>query len=314
MLVHAFPLDGIHQFADAFVHDFDHGCIRCHVVCPLLLLFGRQVFPGRTLAAKFLVEYRQFHLFGHQSQLLLLLEALTAEHVIPHLVPVQAFFHRFLRSLQRQMRSIVGHVEEHGTAGIVPVYKADGRVGNGPCIIIVVGDGMDAFQVVVQRFRLVIAAAAMQAAIIAVEAPLHGIAAVGRFITAGSGHMPFPAHIGAVSVFSHDFGNGRISLVYLPAIPRTMLVHLGHPSHAHLVLVSSGQQGSPAGATASCILELAEADTFRGQFVQVGGLYFAAIAADVRESHVVAHNQYNVGSGRVLGHCRKQSARKQGGV
>ncbi len=60
----------------------------------------------------------------------------------------------------------------------MPVYKTYGRIGNGPCIVIIIRNRCNPFQIIVQWFRLIIAATTMQATIITVKSALHRIATV----------------------------------------------------------------------------------------------------------------------------------------
>ena len=136
----------------------------------------------------------------------------------------------------------------------------------------------------------------MQTTVIAVKATLHRIASVGTVISAGSRYVPFAAHVGGVAAGTHDLGNRGIFGINLTAVTRTVFVHLGHPSHAHLMLVSSGKQGRTAGTAAAGILELTEPDSIVSQTVNIRSMDFAAIAAQIRKSHIITQNQYDIGS------------------
>ena len=61
----------------------------------------------------------------------------------------------------------------------------------------------------------------------------------------------------------------------------------GHVADARLVGVQPGQQRRPGGAAAREIIHLGEPDAAAGQPVEVGRRYLGAVAAQVREPHVV---------------------------
>ena len=62
-----------------------------------------------------------------------------------------------------------------------------------------------------------------------------------------------------------------------------------------LVLVQSGHERSSRGAATSRVVELRKSQSIRGKCIQIRGGNLTTVAADVGESHVIGHDQYNVG-------------------
>ena len=71
---------------------------------------------------------------------------------------------------------------------------------------------------------------------------------------------------------------------------------LGHVSDAHFVRMEPGHQGGSGGATSSAIVELGEAHAALGEGVEVRGVDFPAMVAEIGEPHVVHHDEYDVGA------------------
>ena len=296
-----FFAESLDNLTHPVVHDFNHGGIGGHILNPLFALRVGKLLPGGAFAAELPVIDGQFHLGGNQAQRFLLLKPLLAQHVVSNPVASLALFNPVGRSLQGEVRGIVGYIEEHGGIGRLLSYETDGRVGYGRGVVIVVGQVGNGCQVVVKRGRLVVAASTRQAAIVAVEPALGGVAAVGSVESPVDRDMPFAAHVGVVSVGLQDFGNGRVDFRYLSSISRAVFVHGGHPAHAHLVLIATGEQRGTRRATAPCVLELTESYAGIGQAVQMRRLDFAAVTPQIREAHVVAHDEYDIGWCRFLG-------------
>ena len=82
-----------------------------------------------------------------------------------------------------------------------------------------------------------------------------------------------------------------------------------------LMGVKAGKQGRPRGTAARAVVELAESDAPLGQAVEVRRGDLRAVAADVREAHVVGHNQDDVGPSGLSGRggpAQKPPGRQRG--
>jgi hypothetical protein len=61
-----------------------------------------------------------------------------------------------------------------------------------------------------------------------------------------------------------------------------------------LVLVKTGEQGSPRRTTTSRVIELGEPESVLGKRVEVRGKDFPSIASDVGVPHVIRQNEHDV--------------------
>ena len=66
-------------------------------------------------------------------------------------------------------------------------------------------------------------------------------------------------------------------------------------AHAGVMRIEAGEQCGARGAAAGGIVELGEAHAGSGQFVDVGGWDFAAVAGKVGEAHVIDEDDDDVG-------------------
>jgi hypothetical protein len=62
-----------------------------------------------------------------------------------------------------------------------------------------------------------------------------------------------------------------------------------------LMLIESGKQTGAGRTTTGRVVKLAEANSALGKFVQIRGRYLAAKTTKIRETHVVGHDQNDVG-------------------
>ena len=68
------------------------------------------------------------------------------------------------------------------------------------------------------------------------------------------------------------------------------------------------KQAGPGWAAAGIVVKMAHAQTFVRQAVEVGGIYFAAVTAEVAVPHIVGHYNNYVGSVCVLILCKQTTA------
>lgn len=72
----------------------------------------------------------------------------------------------------------------------------------------------------------------------------------------------------------------------------------GEAFAAGLVAVEAGEQGNAGGVALGGVVELGEAQSVPGEFIEVGGVDFGSVAAEIREAEVVGHDEDDVGAGR----------------
>ena len=70
---------------------------------------------------------------------------------------------------------------------------------------------------------------------------------------------------------------------------------LHHAAHAGLVGIQSREQAGPGGTAPRGIIETGVTQAARSQGIEVRRLDFAAVTADVRETHVVRHDKHDIG-------------------
>ena len=81
-------------------------------------------------------------------------------------------------------------------------------------------------------------------------------------------------------------------------------------SHTDRVWILTRKQRGAGRATAGIVVEAAQLQATRCEFIEIGRLHFAPIAADVRVTKVICHDVYDVGTGGRL-HRRLQGCRHQ---
>src|SRR5260221_2212589 len=98
--------------------------------------------------------------------------------------------------------------------------------------------------------------------------------------------MPLPSHPGEVTRLLQHLRDGDALVIQLAPIGRLSEI-LIHCSDARLMGIKPAQKRSAGGAAASLVIKLREPNAALCQIVDVGRMYFPAIAADIRVSHVV---------------------------
>ena len=179
------------------------------------------------------------------------------------------------------MGSEISQIEEQRSVGRMSVDEADGRVGDGFCIIVTIRETVDWCQIAVHKLRTEIAATAGQRSVVSVETSLRRIRAVRRAERALDSHMPLPGHIRAIAGIAEQFSQGRDFPVDLTAIARTVLVDCSHPSHARIMRIAARQERGATRTTAARVLELAETQSGVGQAVEMRRLHLAPVAPNV---------------------------------
>ena len=245
-----------------------------------------QVGPGRKRPC--LVHHAEFLLPG---------VALLTELVPADLVFAAELSDLVRRCLQREMRCIIGQVEQEGLLGGERlVNKPNAEVG------IKVG-GVPVLRQLrsIIGQRLAVEEKPFLLTLGIVESPLRRVQAALEAAFPGNNstllsHVPFAAHGREVSRRPQHFSQRYTTLVEPAAITGRAAV-LDHVPHAGLMRIKPGKNGSACRAATAGIVELGEAQTARRQLVEVGRRDLAAVAADVREAHVVNQNDYDIGPG-----------------
>ena len=107
------------------------------------------------------------------------------------------------------------------------------------------------------------------------------------------GDVPFAGHVGGVAVELEGLGQGDALFIEVAAVARLFPIGL-HASHARLVRVETGEQGGAGGTAAGTVVELGEDDALLSHAVERRRLDLGAEATDVREAHVVGHDEHDV--------------------
>jgi hypothetical protein len=105
--------------------------------------------------------------------------------------------------------------------------------------------------------------------------------------------VPLAGHEGAVAGAAQRLGEGDAIVAEIALVLAAAEV-ADHLAHARLVRMEAGQQRGAGRAAARAVVELAETDAARGERVEVRGADLGAVAADVREAHVVGEDHDDV--------------------
>src|SRR4030095_16684816 len=95
------------------------------------------------------------------------------------------------------------------------------------------------------------------------------------------------------------FGNRDTSIVQPSAVTWQQLTAFSgpficHVSHAGLMRIKAGEQGSPGGTATCSVIELRKTHTIPGESIKVRCGDFPAITAEIGESHVIREDHDNV--------------------
>ncbi|MBA7659634.1 hypothetical protein ES703_67619 [subsurface metagenome] len=195
--------------------------------------------------------------------------------------------------MHRPVRRRVGDIHKERFIRAVLTNEFDGVVADGVGVIKVITIRRYLCIVTSQRARIVEAAGAVNSSEEAVEPALARPVVLRAIRPAVSGHVPLAGHVRTVTGLFEHLGDGYTAVVQVAAITViTSVIH--HVSDACLVLVEPGHQRSPRRAAAGGVVELRKAQAAGGKSIHVGRVNFTTIAADVRISHIVSHNQNNV--------------------
>ena len=197
------------------------------------------------------------------------------------------------------MRRRVRDVLEKGIAfallGVLPDLPRR-LVGNGIGDEIVVALGRDAFVVAGQGAWLVEVRGTRDDAVEVVESPLTGPVVFGTLHKPS--HVPLAGHERGVAAGLQGLGNRDRSGTQIAQVP-IQPVRTHHVADVRLMRVQAGQEGPAGRAATRRVVELAVAEAPGRQAVQVGGVHFPAVTAQIREPHVIVEDQYDVG---LVGH------------
>src|SRR3546814_2405617 len=97
-----------------------------------------------------------------------------------------------------------------------------------------------------------------------------------------------------IAGFPKYFGQRHRTLQQVPAVSLAVFVG-SHVTDARLMIVQPRQQRSSRRTASGRIVKLTESESVLRQGIKMGCLYLAAIAAQVRKTQVVSHDQHNIG-------------------
>ena len=286
----AVALERLQDAPDALVHAVDLRGVDLHAAQEPRLVI--RILPRRLRR----IARRQLPAAVQDAPLDEPVEALLAQPV-PALVEAAAVLRDVLVvRVQRPMRRGVCHVLEERRSRVVALVLVEegdrlvaDRVG-----VEEAGRARLVLDVIVaarERVRIVEAAGADDRAVELVEAALQR-PGVGRLHEARC-DVPLAAHVGAVAVALQrlrDRGAAMVEVAGVAFGPRVVR----EDAHAGLVRMESREHRCPRRAASRRVVELREAQAVRRQAVEVGRLDLAAVAADVREAHVVVEDQHDV--------------------
>ncbi len=135
----------------------------------------------------------------------------------------------------------------------------------------------------------------MDGSVESVEATLEGpvgFIAIGRGVF---GDVPFAGDVGGVAGGLENLCDGDAFFVEVAAVSVVAAV-VHHVSDACLMSVESSEKCGACGAASSGVIELGEAQAVGGKGVKCWRFDFAAVAADVGVSHVIGHDEDDVGT------------------
>ena len=195
--------------------------------------------------------------------------------------------------VQRPMGRGVGHVEKERPVAVGHVVdEADRVVTDRIGVIEILRLRLDRRVVAGQGDRVVEAARTVDRSVEAIEAALAGpvVLRCGR----GWRHVPLARHECVVARRAKDLGDGYASAVQFPAVPLPAAV-FHHVAHARLMRIEPGEQSGSRRAASCCVVELREPQSAAGEPVEIRRGDLRTVAADVRETHVVGHDNDDVG-------------------
>ena len=302
-------LERPHHAADALVHAVDHGGINFHAAClPRFVLHLCPVaFRGRKL-----------RILGDQSHLPHAQQTRLPHGLVACVILALVFGRIFWQRVHGPMCGGVGHVEEEGLvllrAGIL-INETHRVVADRIRIIILlrlvlrIGKRRDHRIITRQRPRIIKAARSSDRAVEAVKAALQRPVELRAFGHCMLRDVPFAHRISPVTRRFQHLCDGHAALVQIPPIPLlpTILHHVPNP---RLMRIQPRQQRRPRGAAAPGIVELTEPYTALRQPVKIRRLNLPAVAPEIREAHVIRHDEDDVGRCGLQG-CSRQQERRE---
>ena len=267
------------HLANAQVHTLDHGGVDLHA--------GR--LPGFVLLVP--VAHRRRHALCRvdQSQTGSLVPSGLANGLIAAVVTAFLPGDVSRQSVHGPMGRGVGHVHQKWFArltGGMFAHKTAGVMGYGVGVIV---GGRLVFRIVKGRYHDIVthqrrwiekAARTVDGAVVTVEPAPERPVVFGPFCPGGTSHMPLAHRAGVVASRLGHLAQGAAGGVQFTRVAGLAQI-LHHMAHACLMRIQTGQEAGAGGAAAGGVVELTEAQTTRGQFIEVGSTDFPAVAADI---------------------------------
>ena len=175
------------------------------------------------------------------------------------------------------MHGVVRQIEEERPVGLLAARigdEADGVVGVGVGgIKFSVSGGTERLGVeVVRGVALEVVAGAAEVAEVAVEAAVDGIAV----------EVPFADRESRIAGGAEHFAHGGAAFY----------------AEAGILPILAAHERRAGGLALRRIVELRETETLRGEVIKVGRGNFAAVAAEIRVTHIVGEDENNIGARR----------------
>ena len=107
--------------------------------------------------------------------------------------------------------------------------------------------------------------------------------------------MPLAGHVRLVARALQHFGNGLAPAIQVTPISVVAIVS-HHPANPGLMRVKTGEQTRSCRAASSGVVKLCETQSALCESIQRGRLNFTPITTDVGITHVICHDQNDIGS------------------
>ena len=302
------PLDLGHDAADPLIHVVDHRRVDFHVAALPRLVF--HLLPVVRLRRKLGRRIDQAGRFEP-------LQSLGANRREPLVVFSLVLGDVFRQGVHRPMCRRVSDVQKERLLGrLLGMFaeKRDRVVADRVGVVIRlrlvlrIVHRRDERIAPTQRRRVVETARAGDRAVELGKSPLHRPVVLRAFRASKPRHVPLARHVRPVAGRLERFGNRHHVAPQFALVARQVPV-ARHQPDTRLMLIHPRQQRSPRRAAAGRIVELRKPQSPPSQPIQIRSVDLPAITADVREAHVVRHDQDDVGRGFFF-FCRSAVGRR----
>lgn len=166
------------------------------------------------------------------------------------------------------------------------------------CDVVIVflgGDRADVFVPFGERDGVPLASGRNQGSVKSIKSALEGPVVFRALGVEVDAQVPLARHPGVVAGRLEVFGDGGCFESEFPFVSFEPVILARHVADTGTMGVESGQHAGAGGAATSGVVELAETHPVSRELIDVRGLDFAPVAAEVREAHVIEHDDDHVG-------------------